>query len=129
MATNRKKLGAWGEELARGYLEKLGFSFVAANWTAMAGKRLGEIDLIMEKCDTLLFVEVKTRATPLFGPGEEAVSFFQKKKIKRAIDRFLFENEKYAERFPRFDIVGVEILTLTPRFTHIENVELGERSS
>ena len=126
MATNRRKLGAWGEQLARDYLEKRGYGFVAKNWTALAGKKLGEIDLIMEKGDILLFVEVKTRATPAFGRGEEAVSFFKKQKIKLAINQFLLENEKYAERFPRFDIVAVEMLTLTPRFTHIENVELGE---
>lgn len=126
MATNRRKLGAWGEELARGYLEKLGYSFVAANWTALAGKKIGEIDLIMEKADTILFVEVKTRTVALFGPGEEAVSWRKKQKIKLAIDQFLLENKKYAERFPRFDIVAVELFSLTPRFTHIENVELGE---
>lgn len=126
MATNRRKLGAWGEKLARGYLEKLGYSFVVANWTALAGKKLGEIDLIMEKVGIILFVEVKTRTVSLFGPGEEAVSWRKKQKIKRAIDQFLLENKKYAERFPRFDIVAVELFTLTPRFTHIENAELGE---
>jgi len=126
MATNRKKLGAWGEVLAREYLEKLGYAFVVGNWTAVDGKKMGEIDLIMEKADTLLFVEVKTRTVSLFGPGQEAVSWRKKQKIKLAIGQFLLENKKYAERFPRFDIVAVELFTLTPRFTHIENVELGE---
>jgi uncharacterized protein (TIGR00252 family) len=56
-ATARSRLGKSGEELARRYLERKGFDFVAANWRC----RAGELDLVMRDGDTLVFVEVKTR--------------------------------------------------------------------
>lgn len=119
--TYRQKLGAWGEQLAREFLEKQGYAFVDCNWA----KKRGEIDLICEKSKDLLFVEVKTRASQEFGWGEQAVNWRKKQKIKKTINQFLFENEKFNDYFPRFDIIVVELYSLKPNFVHYENVELG----
>ncbi|MFH0780326.1 MAG: YraN family protein [Parcubacteria group bacterium] len=124
MSLYRKKLGKWGEELARKFYERKGYEFVESNWR----KRKGEIDLILEKADVnpreIVFVEVKTRTTKMFGFGEEAVTHSKKQKIKQTIGRFIFENEKYQEHFPRFDILVVELFSLTPNYVSYENVEL-----
>lgn len=53
----RKEFGKTGEEIAASYLEKNGFRILERNYRC----RLGEVDLIVEKEDRLLFVEVKTR--------------------------------------------------------------------
>ncbi|MBU1131776.1 YraN family protein [Patescibacteria group bacterium] len=116
----RKKLGAWGEELARKYFEEKGYEFVASNWQ----KKSGEIDLICRKENEIVFVEVKTRTTPAFGWGEDAVTKKKKEKISQTMDFFLLENENYNGFFPRFDILVVEIFSLRPRFVHFEDVEL-----
>lgn len=124
MSLYRKKLGQWGEELARKFYERKGYGFINSNWR----KRKGEIDLIVEKSDAnppeIIFVEVKTRMTKLFGYGEEAVNYTKKQKIKKTINQFISANEKYQKYFPRFDILVVELFNLTPNYVSYENVEL-----
>lgn len=118
--TYKKKLGQWGEELAKNYLIEQGYRFIESNWQ---GKQ-GEIDLVMICGQDIVFVEVKTRTTPCFGPGESAVDFRKREKIRKTIDCYLHLHRKCAKMFPRFDIVVVEIFGLTPKFIHFENVAL-----
>lgn len=64
MPRGRKKtLGAWGENLAVGFLERNGFEIVERNFYAT----VGEIDIVAQKSGDYYFVEVKTRT-------EEALS-------------------------------------------------------
>ena len=120
MSNKNKRIGTWGEDLVVKEFEKKGFLTVAKNWQ----KRYGELDLIFTKDKEIVFVEVKTRSSNLYGWAEEAVDQRKKKKIKQTIDQFLLENEKYQDCFPRFDIVAIEISTLIPKIIHYENVEL-----
>lgn len=125
MPDKRHELGAWGEELAVGFYQKQGYQFVGANWRAEGAlKRKGEIDLIFRKGKELVFVEVKTRASRVFGSGEAAVDRWKKQKARRAIEQFLFEFPEFAEFSPRFDVLVVEIFSPAPRFVCYENVEL-----
>jgi putative endonuclease len=62
----RKETGALGEKVALEYLKRQGFSNREANVT----RKTGEIDLIVQKGDTLHFVEVKTILTDEF-PRED----------------------------------------------------------
>ena len=55
--TDKKKLGDRGEDYTARYLEKQGFHIVERNWHS----RYGEIDIIAENEEYLLFVEVKSR--------------------------------------------------------------------
>lgn len=120
----KKKLGAWGEELALKYFEEKGCRLIEKNWRATKQKQLGEIDLVCLIDNDLVFVEVKTRMTGEFGFAENSVDYFKKKKIKKTINQFIFQHEQFHDCFPRFDILVVEIFGLTPRFLHFENVEL-----
>ena len=52
--------GAWGEKAARLYLEKRGWHTTATNFRT----RFGEIDIIAENAQYVIFAEVKTRKTP-----------------------------------------------------------------
>ena len=54
--------GRWGEETAAAYLRRRHYTIVAANYRC----RLGEIDLIAESRDYLVFVEVKLRKSAAF---------------------------------------------------------------
>ncbi len=120
----KKRIGSWGEELAEKYLVERGYTLVAKNWRARDMKILGEIDLIMTKDQEVVFVEVKTRATPAFGYGEQAVTYSKKQKLTKAINQYLTVHPEYDDCFPRFDILVVEIFQLTPNFIHFENVAL-----
>jgi len=76
------KTGALGEDLARDYLEKRGFTLVGRNYR----KKWGEIDLIMQKDATVHFVEVKT------------VSYETVSELKEAISRGTFKPEDRVSR-------------------------------
>ncbi len=114
----KKRLGKWGEELAQAYLEKKNWKPVVANFRC----RRGEIDLIMENDQTLLFVEVKTRVNHSTGWGEEAVTFFKLQAINTAIEYYLMEND--TDKEIQFDVVVVEIINAEPKFIHYEALSL-----
>lgn len=54
-------LGVLGEDLGARYLEGKGFTILAKNYCNTGGKRLGEIDIVAQKGNELVFVEVKSR--------------------------------------------------------------------
>ena len=118
MATRNKKLGDWGEELARKYYADRGYEFVTANWR----KRFAEIDLIMKKENNLVFIEVKTRTKKLFGGGELAVDYRKRQKLFAAVEVFMQENPEYENYFPQLDVLVVELFTLVPNFVRFENI-------
>ena len=64
--TVRQNLGALGEEAAAALLRKGGYRIVAQNHRC----RRGEVDLVAERGELLVFVEVRTRATAAFGRPE-----------------------------------------------------------
>jgi putative endonuclease len=95
-------LGARGEDLAEKYLKKAGYRILARNYRC----RFGEIDLIAEEGDSLVFVEVKTRSGGGFGHPLEAVDRHKRGQLTRAARRYL-EETSATERFCRFDVVAV----------------------
>ena len=58
-----KKTGQLGEDIAVSFLETQGYTILARNYR----QRFGEIDIVAEDGDTLVFVEVKTRKNDRFG--------------------------------------------------------------
>ena len=75
--SKNKKIGNLGEEFAKDFYLKKGYDFIDKNWQ----KKYGEIDLICQKDNEIVFVEVKTRTSLAFGYGEEAVTFSKKNKL------------------------------------------------
>lgn len=71
--------GAWGEKAARLYLEKRGWHTAATNFRT----RFGEIDIIAENAQYVIFAEVKTRKNARYGPACEAVTPAKQAKINR----------------------------------------------
>lgn len=98
--------GKRGEDLAHRYLQRKGCIVVARNYRTRAGT--AEVDLIVRDKDTLVFVEVKTRATDRFGAPEEAVDREKRRRIVRAASDYLFHLDS-PEQIVRFDIVSVLI--------------------
>jgi len=80
--TYRNDHGRIGEDLAHRYLRGHGCTIVARNYRPPSG--FVEIDLIAWHSQTLVFVEVKTRATEDFGPPESAVDSEKRAYIERA---------------------------------------------
>lgn len=77
-----KAKGYEAEQAAEKYLQKQGLVALARNITF----KTGEIDLIMQEGDTLVFVEVRYRKSSLFGsPAETVTPSKQKKLIQTAL--------------------------------------------
>ncbi len=72
-------LGQQYEQLALQYLQQQGLKLVQQNFHC----KTGEIDLVMREGATLVFVEVKYRASSAFGGALAAVSFSKQQKLLR----------------------------------------------
>lgn len=101
MAKDNRKTGSKGEELAMLYLKRNGYHIRHMNW--QFGHK--ELDIVAEKDEMLVVVEVKSRTTDIFENPEDAVS---KKKIRMIIDA----TEAYLEQYDldlevRFDVIAV----------------------
>ncbi len=94
-------MGAWGEALAATFLEKKGCRIIARNYRCP----YGEIDLVAEKEQYLLFVEVKLRKSARFAPAAEFVDRKKQQKLKITGEYWLMEHETDLQ--PRFDVVEV----------------------
>jgi putative endonuclease len=104
--------GRAAEDEARLFLEKKGYRFRRANfWTP-----LGEVDLVMEKGDAVVFVEVRSRAGTAWGRPEESVRPAKQKRFARAALTYV-KRERLGNKNLRFDIVAL----LPAGVTHIEN--------
>ena len=111
---NKRKIGGRYEQAACSYLEKKGFRLREANFRI----RSGEIDLIMEDEDTLVFVEVKYRSGNICGRGEEHVDRRKQATIIRVAEYYLLREGLY-DRCPcRFDVVSIDG---SGAVTHYEN--------
>jgi putative endonuclease len=98
----RQAQGRRAETLARGFLESRGLSFRAAN----AATPRGEVDLVMEDGDAVVFVEVRARSSPAFGMPAETVTPAKQRRIAQAALAYAKENG-LTRRPLRFDIVAV----------------------
>jgi putative endonuclease len=101
----RRALGQKGEAAARAYLERHGVRILAANYTCPAG----EIDLVGQERDGILFIEVKTRTSAAFGPAQGAVHHRKQQQIVRTAEWFLAER-RLRDVACRFDVVAVTVL-------------------
>ena len=88
-----KEFGDRGEYLARLFLESKGLTFIRANYRA----KNGEIDLIMQENDEIVFVEVKTRtfhSAETYGRGLYRVDREKQSHIIRASRTFIYEEPR-----------------------------------
>ena len=101
----RQSLGKKGERLAMNYLRQAGYKIISSNYRT----RLGEIDLIAEEGETLVFVEVKTRSSKNCGHPLESITPSKKRQIEKVALEYLSKNRQF-ERNIRFDAVAVFFL-------------------
>lgn len=114
----RKELGRIAEDHAARYLASRGYRIKDRNFRLPRGP---EVDIIAEKQDVLVFVEVKSRSTAdEFAPRNQ-VTPWKQRQITRAASAYLQHRER-RERVMRFDIVEV-YLTPEGRVQKIEALE------
>lgn len=120
MTAPRQTFGRSGEDLARSFLEELGYRFVTANWRT----RSGELDLVMRDQDVLVFVEVKTRRGEGAGRAEEGISPAQGRRILTTAELFVMKHPDLQISAWRVDLVAVtfERGSDPARITHWQDV-------
>ena len=137
MKPNRQELGRWGEEAAGEYLKEHGYQILECN----ARTQYGEIDIValerIEKPQNLaqsggegtpvvVFVEVKTRTTDLFGPPEVSID-------ARKREHIISSSQAYLQSHPeldgdwRVDVIAIQckVGDIPPDIIHFENAFSG----
>jgi len=113
-----RERGEWGEERAARYLKKKQYRIISRNYSS----RYGEIDLIARYKDTVVFVEVKTRAGSAYGRPGEAVDYAKQQKMIKTAMTYIQENQLDEQDMGyRFDILEVLYTGTGYRIEHIEN--------
>jgi len=116
----RAELGALGEQLAVEHLEALGLVVLARNWRC----RYGELDVVAADLSarTVVFVEVKTRASDRFGGLAQAVTPEKVRRLRRLAALWLAQQDTRWAAI-RIDVIGVRVgRRRTPEITHLEAV-------
>lgn len=96
------KRGNEAEKLACGYLEQKGLHTLERNYRC----KMGEIDIIMQDQDTLVFVEVRYRKQNAFGSAAESVTPSKQKKLIRAAYHYLGFHQRH-NSLCRFDVLAI----------------------
>ena len=94
-------LGQWAELQALKRLQAQGFTLIVANYHC----RYGEIDLIVQKDQELIFVEVKARSVTQYAQSCETISLSKQKKIMKSALCFLNAQPQFQEFYCRFDVI------------------------
>lgn len=110
---HKRERGREGEAQALVYLKKHHFKILEQNYRT----RYGEIDLIAQERNTIVFVEVKLRTTEGFGSPLAAVDKWKQVRLRRIALDYLQKKGLYDRTPVRFDVLGI-----TPEgIEHIKN--------
>lgn len=114
----KKNLGDWGETLAADFLKDKGYLILERQYHC----RYGEADLVSQKDNQLVFVEVKTRRNNRFGLPETAVNKIKIRKLYKTALVYLSKNNINHDNF-RLDLIAIEInASGQPTIRHYENI-------
>ncbi len=101
---NRQELGNLGERLAQKALKRRGYCILETNFRC----RMGEIDIIAQQRDYLVFVEVRTKVNLSFGSPEESITTNKKRKLISSALTYISTHQNVPSLW-RIDFVAVEI--------------------
>lgn len=111
----KKTIGDAGENFVAEYLKNKGFIISARNYHS----RFGELDIIAENNEIILFVEVKTRALGSLALPKEFVDKNKRAKIIATAQYYISNNG--VDLQPRFDVAEVTPTASGVRLNYIEN--------
>lgn len=97
---NIKQIGSKGEKEAKDFLISNNYEIIKTNFHSP----YGEIDIIAQDDETLVFIEVKTRSTDL-DSALNSISISKRKKISKTASYFLSKNHSLEDMFTRFDVI------------------------
>lgn len=112
-----REKGFAAEDYARDYLEQQGLTLRDRNYRCKAG----EIDLIMQDKDSVVFIEVRFRHKQNHGSSAETVTYFKQKKLIQTALMYLQEKQLWEKVPCRFDVVAITLIEDKPQVDWIKN--------
>ena len=122
MTTEKQNIGKLGEDIAVKYLEKHGYRILERNYR----KPWGEIDIVTQQNDELIFIEVKTQNQELEWRPEENITRHKKHQLSRIITTYLKANKIPENQNWRVDVLAItlDFKTKNAQIEHIKNIVL-----
>ena len=119
-------LGKIGEKLALEYLLAKGYKIREKNYRNF----LGEIDIISEFKDEIIFIEVKTRSSNKYGFPEDAINLTKQKKIIKTAAGYISRKKMWYKNY-RFDVILIKISKddRSQKIHHIKNAFFIEKNN
>ena len=102
MTDARRAFGQAGEDRAAAWYRARGYRVLERNWRC----REGELDLVVSRGRTLVFVEVKARRTDRFGIPAEAITPTKQRRLRGLARRYLEASGARPSEL-RFDVVSI----------------------
>lgn len=114
---NNRELGYYGETIAKQYLIGKGYRILMQNFKCKSG----EIDIIAQEEDYIVFVEVKTRRTLAYGLPGEAVDRRKQVRYGKIASTYIRHNRLFDNNY-RFDVIEIYMAAnASYTINHIEN--------
>ena len=113
-----KQLGRYGEKIACLELIKKGYEILEQNYWAES--RGCELDIVIKKENTVIFVEVKTKYHEGFGEPEQWVGEKKQAQISKAAQSYLIDKNPGGAEY-RFDVIAIKFLNDNYKIKHIVN--------
>lgn len=113
----RRETGILGEKLACEFLGNNGYKIIERNFRCPGG----EVDIIAQRQDTLVFIEVRTKSSRQFGSPEESITP-TKMEHMRNVAAYYWQSRSNLPESWRIDVIAIE-MNSRGRVSRIELIE------
>ncbi|MCY3779825.1 MAG: YraN family protein [Chloroflexi bacterium] len=100
-----QEIGALGEELAQRYLRRKGYVILEANWSSL----YGELDIIAEKDEQLIFIEVKARRGADTEAALAGITAAKRERTLKAVYQYLDHRALDWDSPWRIDVIAIAL--------------------
>jgi putative endonuclease len=119
MSTDAQALGLLGERIAARWLRARGWRVLEHRFRS--GHR--DLDLVVERGNTIAFVEVKTRTDLSFGGPVSAVDFYKLQHLRRSALVWMSRHGRTGFEY-RIDVIAVWITGKQVKIHYVENAHV-----
>ncbi len=113
----RYQRGRWAEQAAVEYLQRQGLTLLGRNYHSP----FGEIDIIMRERASLVFIEVRYRASETFCPAVETISRTKQQRIRTTAEHYLQQQRQADKHDCRFDVITLSGPEQKPAYNWMRN--------
>jgi putative endonuclease len=114
---NTVETGRSGEQVAADFLEEHGYEILDRNFTY---KKVGEIDIVARYDGMLVFVEVRSRYSLLYGSPEASLTLAKLRGVRRTAEAWMVQRRCYGMPC-RFDVMAIDHSSGSLKVRHLEN--------